>query len=62
MACRELGVPVVVAARHATTQIPDGSIVEVDGLTGIVTVVELPPTAEKAPAEPPLDPWGVSDL
>ena len=59
VACRELGVPVVVAAKNATLQILDGSIVEVDGLTGIVTVIEDPPTDKQAPVELPLDPWGV---
>lgn len=39
---RELGLPCVVSVEHATQRIPDGSIVEVDGATGQVTIVELP--------------------
>ncbi|MDH3682186.1 MAG: PEP-utilizing enzyme [Acidimicrobiia bacterium] len=38
--CRELGVPAVVRATGATARIRDGDLVEVDGVTGIVTVVE----------------------
>lgn len=37
---RELGIPCVVSAVGATTSIPDGAIVEVDGNAGTVTVVE----------------------
>jgi pyruvate,water dikinase len=40
---RELGIPMVVRAPHATTRIADGALVEVDGVTGVVTVVEAPP-------------------
>ncbi len=39
---RELGIPCVPNAADATKRIADGSIVRVDGDTGIVTVVELP--------------------
>ena len=39
---RELGIPCVVSAVGATRRIPDGAVVEVDGNTGVVTVVELP--------------------
>lgn len=39
---RELGLPCVVSATDATARIPDGAVVEVDGSTGQVTVVELP--------------------
>ncbi|MEZ5226843.1 MAG: PEP-utilizing enzyme [Acidimicrobiales bacterium] len=39
---RELGIPCVVSAVGATRSIPDGATIEVDGNTGIVTVIELP--------------------
>ena len=39
---RELGIPCVVSVNDATKRIPDGSLVEVDGTTGVVTLVELP--------------------
>jgi pyruvate,water dikinase len=38
---RELGIPCVVSATHATSLIPDGARVRVDGGTGVVTVIEL---------------------
>lgn len=38
---RELGLPCVVSATDATRKIPDGALIEVDGNTGVVTVVEL---------------------
>ncbi len=38
---RELGIPCVVSATDATKRIPDGAVVEVDGDTGAVTVIEL---------------------
>ncbi len=37
---RELGIPCAISVLHATRRIPDGSIVEVDGAAGTVTVVE----------------------
>jgi len=37
---RELGLPCVVSATDATRMIPDGALVEVDGDTGLVTVLE----------------------
>lgn len=37
---RELGIPCVVSAPDATKRIPDGAIVEVNGTTGAITVVE----------------------
>jgi phosphoenolpyruvate synthase/pyruvate phosphate dikinase len=40
---RELGVPAVVGTQVATAQIPDGSLVVIDGSAGSV-VVEGPPT------------------
>ena len=36
---RELGIPCVVSVTDATRRIPDGSMVEVDGDTGMVTVI-----------------------
>jgi pyruvate,water dikinase len=39
---RELGLPCIVAVTGATTSIPDGALVEVDGAAGTVTVVEGP--------------------
>lgn len=38
---RELGIPCVVSATDATMRIPDGAIVEVNGDTGQVTVIDL---------------------
>ena len=38
---RELGLPCVVSATDATRMIPDGALVEVDGNTGLVTVIEI---------------------
>ena len=40
---RELGIPCVVSANDATDRIPDGALVEVNGDTGVVTLIELPP-------------------
>lgn len=59
--CRELGVPIVVGARGATDRIPDDALVDVDGVTGIITMIERPPVAEPRNPAPPLDPWGVLD-
>lgn len=39
---RELGIPCVVSATDATKIIPDGALIEVDGDTGAVSVIELP--------------------
>jgi phosphohistidine swiveling domain-containing protein len=39
---RELGIPCVVSVSGATTSIPDGALVEVDGNAGTVRVIELP--------------------
>jgi pyruvate,water dikinase len=39
---RELGIPCVVSAVGATDRIPDGALVELDGNTGEVTIIELP--------------------
>jgi len=37
---RELGIPCVVSATGATKRIPDGAFIEVNGETGVVTVLE----------------------
>lgn len=39
---RELGLPCVVSATDATVRIPDGALIEVDGDTGAVTILEVP--------------------
>ena len=39
---RELGIPCVVSVLGATSTIPDGAVVTVDGSSGTVTVIELP--------------------
>jgi pyruvate,water dikinase len=39
---RELGVPCVGGVTDATRRIPDGALVEVDGSSGTVTILELP--------------------
>ncbi|MEM7091909.1 MAG: PEP-utilizing enzyme [Actinomycetota bacterium] len=39
---RELGIPCVVSATDATKIIPDGALIEVNGDTGEVSVIELP--------------------
>lgn len=39
---RELGLPCVVSATDATSRIPDGSLIEVNGDTGAVRVIEVP--------------------
>lgn len=39
---RELGIPCVVSATDATRRIPDGALIEVNGDTGQVTILELP--------------------
>ncbi|MFI5613685.1 PEP-utilizing enzyme [Amycolatopsis sp. NPDC051903] len=38
---RELGIPCVVSATAASARIPDGALIEVDGTTGTVTVLEV---------------------
>ncbi len=38
---RELGIPCAVSVTDATRRIPDGALIEVDGTTGIVTVIDL---------------------
>ncbi|WP_419841814.1 PEP-utilizing enzyme [Candidatus Poriferisodalis sp.] len=38
---RELGLPCVISATGATARIPDGALVEVNGDTGVITVLEL---------------------
>ena len=39
---RELGIPCVVSVNEATALIPDGAILEIDGTSGEVTILELP--------------------
>ncbi len=39
---RELGIPCVVSATDATKRLADGATVEVDGDTGVITVISLP--------------------
>ena len=39
---RELGLPCVVSATDATSRIPHGATVEVDGNTGVVKVIATP--------------------
>lgn len=39
---RELGIPCVVSATDATKRIPDGATIEVNGDTGVVTIISLP--------------------
>ncbi len=39
---REYGIPAVVGATAATSQIPDGALIEVNPSTGAVTIIELP--------------------
>ncbi len=38
---RELGIPCIVSATNATRCIPDGALIEVNGDTGVVTIIEL---------------------
>ena len=47
---RKFGIPTIVALPGATTRIPDGATIEIDGSTGIVTVLDAP-RREGAPAE-----------
>jgi len=37
---RELGIPCAIAVQGATDRIPDGAMVEVDGTTGTVTILD----------------------
>lgn len=37
---REIGIPCIVSATDATKRIPNGALIEVDGTTGTVTVIE----------------------
>jgi pyruvate,water dikinase len=39
---RELGIPCVVSVANATARIPDGALIEVDGTTATVRVLEVP--------------------
>ena len=40
--CRELGIPCAVSVVGATSRIPDGATIEIDGSTGSVTIVSVP--------------------
>jgi pyruvate,water dikinase len=44
---RELGIPCVVSIDGATTSIPDGASIEVDGNAGTVTVLSRPSDAPR---------------
>jgi nucleoside-diphosphate-sugar epimerase/phosphohistidine swiveling domain-containing protein len=46
---REFGVPCVVNADDASRRLPPGSVVEVDGATGEVRVIELGPHTDRRP-------------
>lgn len=37
---RKFGIPTIVALPHATQRIPDGALIEMDGSTGVVTLIE----------------------
>ena len=39
---RELGIPCTAGVPGATRRIPEGTLVEVDGSRGTVTILELP--------------------
>lgn len=47
---RELGIPCVAGVAGASRRIPDGALVEVDGSTGVVTVLEPAPEAQPVPS------------
>ncbi|MEM8925809.1 MAG: PEP-utilizing enzyme [Actinomycetota bacterium] len=57
--CRELGVPLVTGATGATRRLREFAVVEVDGPSGSVTVVNEPPADAGGPVPVTLDPWGV---
>lgn len=40
--CRELGIPCAVSVVGATSRIPDGATIEIDGSTGTVTILSVP--------------------
>jgi len=40
--CRELGIPCAVSVIDATGRIPDGATTEIDGSTGLVTILSVP--------------------
>jgi phosphohistidine swiveling domain-containing protein len=47
---RKFGIPTIVALPGATSRIPDGAAIEIDGSTGLVTILSAPrrPTAVRA--------------
>lgn len=50
---RKFGIPTVVAVRDATRLIPDGALIEIDGSTGLVTILEEATEAAEAQASAP---------
>lgn len=58
--CRELGKPLVVGIDGAVQRFAEGSILEVDGMTGIVSVIDDPPVVPVPTTVITLDPWGVA--
>jgi rifampicin phosphotransferase len=47
---RKFGIPTIVALPNATTRIPDGATIEIDGSTGVVTILEQPAAHDTAEA------------
>jgi pyruvate,water dikinase len=45
---RKFGIPTVVAVPGATTRIPDGAWIEVDGGSGVVTILDMETRSERA--------------
>ncbi len=45
---RKFGIPTVVAVDGATTRIPDGAWIEIDGASGLVKILEHPEDARRA--------------
>lgn len=45
---RELGIPCVVSATDATKRIPDGALIELNGDTGVVIVLDAAPSGSQA--------------
>jgi len=39
---RKFGIPTIVALPDATQRIPDGALIEIDGSSGVVTILEGP--------------------
>lgn len=47
---RKFGIPTIVALPGATTRIPDGARIEIDGSTGVVTLLDAPQAMADAPS------------